>query len=105
MAEGTEVSAFPITPEPGTRLNVMVSIATAAKRLGVSTKTIRRRIACGHFPRVYRVGSMIRIPESDVLALLTPAATGTQDDGRTPREYPRQTDVEAHAQAEEKPAA
>ncbi|MHB1009426.1 MAG: excisionase family DNA-binding protein [Propionibacteriaceae bacterium] len=41
------------------------SLASAAARLGVSVKTVRRRIADGVLP-VYRCGRIIRLDPTDV---------------------------------------
>ncbi len=41
------------------------SIGGAAEIAGVSTKTIRRRIACGDLP-AYRTGKLIRVKVDDV---------------------------------------
>jgi excisionase family DNA binding protein len=46
-------------PEPGERF---LSVAEVAKRLGVSEKTVRRRIASGDWP-AHRVGQLIRVSE------------------------------------------
>ncbi len=61
---------IPVGPEPGTRTNPLLSVATVAERLGVSVKTVRRHIARGAFPRAVLLGRMVRIPESDVTVLL-----------------------------------
>lgn len=51
------------------------TITEAARRLGVSTKTLRRRIAEGHLP-AYRLGSqLLRLDPRDVDALLRPVPT------------------------------
>jgi excisionase family DNA binding protein len=48
------------------------TLTDSATRLGVSTKTIRRRIAAGQLP-AYRVGSLIRLDPAEVdAALLRP---------------------------------
>ncbi|QKE85157.1 helix-turn-helix domain-containing protein [Arthrobacter sp. NEB 688] len=44
------------------------SLATAARRTGVSVKTLRRRIAAGELC-AYRSGRLIRVVASDVDAL------------------------------------
>ncbi len=44
------------------------SLATAARRTGVSVKTLRRRIAAGELS-AYRSGRLIRVVASDVDAL------------------------------------
>ncbi|MGH3261435.1 MAG: helix-turn-helix transcriptional regulator [Trebonia sp.] len=47
-----------------------VTIATAAERLGLSTKSVRRRIADGTLP-AYRIGPrLIRLDSADVDRLL-----------------------------------
>lgn len=48
-----------------------LTVAQSAERLGVSTKTLRRRIADGHLP-AYRVngGRSLRLKVDDVDALL-----------------------------------
>ncbi len=49
-----------------------ISIADAAVRLGVSPKTVRRRIADGSLP-AYRVGPhLVRLDPAEVDALLRP---------------------------------
>ena len=45
-----------------------------AKRVGVSEKTLRRRIASGELP-AYRIGTRIRLKPADVDALLRPIPT------------------------------
>lgn len=54
----------------------MTSVAGAAALLGVSEKTVRRRIASGAL-RAHRVGAggPVRLWAKDVLALLVPATT------------------------------
>lgn len=48
----------------------LMTIADAAERLGVSTKTIRKRIATGELP-AYRIGPRaIRVDQDDVDRLL-----------------------------------
>lgn len=48
-----------------------ITIQTAAERLGVTPKTIRRRVSDGTL-RAYRIGPrLIRVYEDDVDALLT----------------------------------
>lgn len=58
----------------------LVSIAEAAERLGVATRTIRDRIADGQLP-AFRVGqargAMIRIKVADLDALLHPIVAGS----------------------------
>lgn len=58
--------------EPGTRANPLLSIAQVARRLDVSTKTVRRLICeRGAFPNWLRLGGRwIRVPEQDVLEYL-----------------------------------
>lgn len=62
---------------PATRAEILahkqtVDIATAAEYLGVSTKSVRRRIAEGVLP-AYRVGPrFIRVYVSDIEALMNP---------------------------------
>ncbi|GAA1544353.1 hypothetical protein GCM10009788_53550 [Nocardioides humi] len=46
-----------------------------ADELGVSVRTIRRRIASGAIPG-YLVGSRIRVKESDAATLIRPIAAG-----------------------------
>ena len=50
---------------------VYESLPTAATRIGVSVKTIRRRIAEGVLP-VYRCGRILRLDPNDVDGLLDP---------------------------------
>lgn len=47
------------------------TIATAAKKTGLSEVTVRRHIANGDLP-AYKIGRRIRIADSDLLALYTP---------------------------------
>jgi excisionase family DNA binding protein len=56
-------------PEPGERF---LSVAEAATRLGVSEKTVRRKIASGDWP-AHRVGKLLRVSERVLTASLTPA--------------------------------
>ncbi|MFC7024333.1 excisionase family DNA-binding protein [Promicromonospora thailandica] len=54
----------------------MVSLTVAAETLGISTKTVRRRIADGTV-RGYRVGRLIRLDLDEVreaLAVVIPSA-------------------------------
>ena len=51
-----------------------LSIAAAAVWVGVSTKTIRRRIADGELP-AYRCGGTIRIKTDDVEGMMHPIPT------------------------------
>lgn len=46
------------------------SLPTAAARIGVSVKTIRRRIAAGVLP-VYRCGRILRLDPDDVDAMFS----------------------------------
>lgn len=52
------------------------SLAHAANRTGVSIRTLRRRIACGHLA-AYRTGRVIRVDPGDVDRLLVPIPTGS----------------------------
>ena len=45
------------------------SLTQAANRTGISTKTLRRRIACGQLP-AYRTGRLIRLDSEDVDRLM-----------------------------------
>lgn len=55
--------------------NRVTSIQGAADRLGVTERTIRRKIAAGELP-AYRLGAKtIRIREADLMALLRPIPT------------------------------
>ncbi len=49
----------------GAAENEAVSVAEAARRLGLSSRTVQRRIKDGTLP-VVRVGSAVRIPMSAV---------------------------------------
>lgn len=64
------------------------SLPTAAARIGVSVKTIRRRIAEGILP-VYRCGRILRLDPDDVDAMFSryPKWTPTEfsSTGRRPR--------------------
>ena len=55
------------------------SLPTAAARIGVSVKTIRRRIAEGVLP-VYRCGRILRLDPADVDAMFSryPSWTSTE---------------------------
>lgn len=48
------------SPEPG-----LISLSKAADMFGVSTKTIRRRIADGTV-RAYRIGRLIRVDVEEI---------------------------------------
>ncbi len=50
------------------------SLASAARRTGVSVKTLRRRIAAGELS-AYRSGRIIRVDASDVDAMFVPIPT------------------------------
>lgn len=54
----------------------LVALAVAAEMLGVSSKTVRRRVADGQL-RAYRVGKgrALRVTVADVEALLEPLPT------------------------------
>lgn len=56
-------------PQPKSR---PLSVALAAARFGVSTRTIQRWVAAGHFPGAYKLSPGLRspfvIPLDDVLA-------------------------------------
>lgn len=54
---------------PSSRLPRLLDIEVVAKHLGVSTKTVRRQIACGEL-RAHRVGRNIRISEDDLVIFL-----------------------------------
>jgi excisionase family DNA binding protein len=56
-------------PEPGERF---LSVAEVAKRLGVSEKTVRRKIASGDLP-AHRVGKLLRVSERGLTGCLTQA--------------------------------
>lgn len=49
----------------------LLSLKEAADRVGVSVKTIRRRIADGQLP-AYRTGRILRIKRADLEALMQP---------------------------------
>jgi excisionase family DNA binding protein len=51
------------------RLPRLLTVEETAEALGVSTKTIRRRIEAREIP-VHRPGRLIRIAEADLLAYL-----------------------------------
>jgi excisionase family DNA binding protein len=48
----------------------LLSVAHVARRLGVSTKTVRRKISAGEFPRWQKLWGMVRVPEGDVQAVV-----------------------------------
>lgn len=50
------------------------SLSAAAQRTGVSTQTLRRRIACGELI-AYRTGRLIRVDPADVDHLLVQIPT------------------------------
>lgn len=54
------------------------SLAQAAFRTGVSTRTLRRRIACGELT-AYRTGRLIRVDPADVDRLLVPIPSALFD--------------------------
>jgi excisionase family DNA binding protein len=56
-------------PEPGEQF---LSVAEVAKRLDVSEKTVRRKIASGDLP-AHRVGKLIRVSERALTACLSRA--------------------------------
>jgi excisionase family DNA binding protein len=56
-------------PEPEERF---LSVAEVAKRLGVSEKTVRRKIASGDWP-AHRLGRLLRVSERILTANLTRA--------------------------------
>ena len=58
------------------------SLSAAADRTGISTQTLRRRIACGQLV-AYRTGRLIRVDPDDVDHLLAriPTARPTQYGG------------------------
>lgn len=49
----------------------MLSLKEAAFRMGISVKTLRRRIASGDLP-AYRSGRIIRVNAADLDAMLQP---------------------------------
>ena len=59
-------ASTPFSPQPPPRL---LDVATVAKRLGVSVRTVRREIKNGRL-RAYRVGRLLRVGEDDLLAYL-----------------------------------
>jgi excisionase family DNA binding protein len=54
-------------PEPGERF---LSVAEVAKKLDVSEKTVRRKIASGDWP-AHRVGKLVRVSDRILTAHLT----------------------------------
>ena len=52
------------------------SLSAAAERTGVSTQTLRRRIACGELV-AYRTGRLIRVDPADVDHLLVQIPTAS----------------------------
>jgi excisionase family DNA binding protein len=67
QAAAREVTADK-APESGERF---LSIAEVAKRLGVSVKTVRRKIGSGELP-AHRVGKLLRIGERSLAACVAP---------------------------------
>ncbi len=66
---------MPLAPAGGARLvgvapERLLSVAHVAKRLGVSSKTVRRKIQAGAFPRWQKLWGMVRVPEGDVAAVI-----------------------------------
>lgn len=60
----------------------LVSVEAAASQLGLSTRTIRRYIADGKL-RAFRVGgTLIRVRQADVDALVRPLSAATAEHGR-----------------------
>lgn len=63
---------------PSTR--TLVSLATAAEYAATSTKTVRRRIACGDLTG-YRLGPrLIRVDLAELDAMLRPIPTASSGD-------------------------
>ena len=60
-----------VQPQTNTDPPRWLSIAAAAVWVGVSTKTIRRRIADGELP-AYRCGGTIRVKTDDVEGMMHP---------------------------------
>ena len=56
--------------DSATNMRTYESLPTAAARIGVSVKTIRRRIADGVLP-VYRCGRILRLDPDDVDAMFS----------------------------------
>jgi excisionase family DNA binding protein len=56
-------------PEPRSTLNHLCSIDATAKRLGVSTCTVRRKIKSGVLKGV-RVGRRVLVPESVIMNVI-----------------------------------
>jgi excisionase family DNA binding protein len=65
------------SPEPGERF---LSVAEVAKRLGVSEKTVRRKIASDDLP-AHRVGKLLRVSERFLTEYLTRRASGGDEQG------------------------
>jgi predicted site-specific integrase-resolvase len=59
-----------VVPEPGTRSNPALDLATVARRIGQSKKSVRRLLRRGEFPNVQWSGGKLVVPEQDVLAYL-----------------------------------
>lgn len=79
MSTSEEVSALEVTEGvttmQATPRRAYESIASAADRTGVSTRTLRRRIADGSL-RAYRLGPrIIRLDASEVDQLMVPVPT------------------------------
>jgi excisionase family DNA binding protein len=58
-----------MTTTPSSRLPRLLDVTAVAKHLGVSTKTVRRRIEGGEL-HVHRVGRQLRISEEDLVIFL-----------------------------------
>ena len=72
LEHGHEGHAECAPAEPGERF---LSVAEVAKRLGVSEKTVRRKIASDDLP-AHRVGKLLRVSERFLTEYLTRRAPG-----------------------------
>lgn len=57
-------------PEPGSKANPLLPLATVGKRIGQSKKSVQRLLRRGAFPNVQWSGGKLCVPEQDVLAYL-----------------------------------
>jgi predicted site-specific integrase-resolvase len=56
--------------EAGTKSNPLLPLAVVGKRIGQSTKTVRRLLQREEFPNVQWSGGKLCVPEQDVLSYL-----------------------------------
>lgn len=59
-----------VVPEPGSKANPLLPLATVGKRIGQSKTSVRRLLRRGAFPNAQWSGGKLAVPEQDVLAYL-----------------------------------